>query len=888
MLAIDRVAGRSNSMQRRSFLQTVGASAPTLAVVGTASGAAGAEKFTPLDLGKYFNASSVDFGPRDRARVRNLPHTQDGLIRTLGGSQQIRGIPFHLGPAQTAEKSWVALSTLSRAWTRPVIEIPIGKAAGFLCLAQFCDFDPAEVDPEGPETIQKLGQYLAEATLVYEDGSERSFPVRRRFEVNSPIAAWGQECFNAMQSNTWRPAKLDDPLARGTDWGNLQYTALYKSLGGAAIWIWAIENPLPDRPLKALRVRAAGEDFLMVCGLTLFHGREDPLRHQRRTLYRITLPAPATDEADRWKVDVDLGIVCRTYARGEFKPEAWLNSESAGLGERAGSLKGARHLFTEVTASSEATLTLQDAATGTRYEFDLARLAPGRELEARQGGSRIEVLEQEKAWLRGRVIDDSTGEPSPVRLAFRSRHGNYIPPYGHRTEINSGWFQDYGADVQLGDSSFAYIDGTFQVELPVGEIYVELSKGFEYKAVRERVTIAPGQRELELRIPRLADWRRKGWVTADTHVHFLSPPTALLEAQAEGVNLVNLLAAQWGDLYTNVGDLGSGHMISADKETVVRVGTENRQHLMGHLGLLGGYGEPVFPMSGDNPSEAYLGDPVWNTMSEWADACRARDGLVVAVHFPNPNAELAAEIVMGKVDAVELYPRSDATFRTTGYTEWYRYLNCGYRVAVAGGTDKMAASTPLGGNRTYAYLGQQEFSFPNWAAAVRAGRTFATSGPLIEFRADGHMPGDDIRLGAGGGAVEVVVEATSYVPFHRLEVVYNGKVVASREDQAGTRQMKLAERVTVPGPGWLAARCGSRVASTRFGVAAHTSPVYLTVPGRELFSAPAAAYFLKLIEGSQIYMERLAIRPEQHRHQQMLRALAEAHAKLHRRFEKRG
>ena len=36
-------------------------------------------------------------------------------------------------------------------------------------------------------------------------------------------------------------------------------------------------------------------------------------------------------------------------------------------------------------------------------------------------------------------------------------------------------------------------------------------------------------------------------MTADTHVHFLSPSTAVLEAQAEGLNLVNLLAAQWGD-----------------------------------------------------------------------------------------------------------------------------------------------------------------------------------------------------------------------------------------------------------------------------------------------------------------------------------------------------
>jgi hypothetical protein len=874
-------------MKRRSFLQAAGAAAPTLELVGNAAGAAAEpEKFTPINLDRHFNASARDFGPRPAARGLNAPSIQDSLIHTLAGEQQMQGIPFRLGPADADQRSWVVLSTRPHPWSSRAVEIPIGRTAGFLCLAQFCDWDPAQFDPEDADVIEKLGERLADAALVYEDGSERSFPVRRRFEVNPPGAPWGLECFNARQSNSWQAAKLQDPLARGTDWGNLQQTALPQPLSRTVFWIWALDNPAPDRRVRALRLQAAGEDYLVVCGLTLYHGRQNPLRHERRRLYRITLPSPTAEEPNRWKVAVDLGIVCRTFARGEFRPEEWLKAETAGLGERARAQQGLRYLYAEVTSSAEATLTLRDTQSSAQYEFDLARLEPGRELEARQGSSRVELLERDKAWLHGRVVDVSTGRPAPVRLAFRSKEGRYLPPYGHRTEINAAWFQDYGADAQVGESSFAYVDGAFQVELPVGEVYLELSKGFEYQAVRQRLQIAPGQRELELRIPRLTDWRKKGWVTADTHVHFLSPSTAVLEAQAEGLNLVNLLAAQWGDLFTNVGDLPYGPLVSPDKETLVSVGTENRQHLLGHLGLLGGHGEPVFPMSADGPSEAYLGDPVWTSMSEWADACRRREGLVVAVHFPNPNAEMAAEIVMGKVDAVELYPRGDATFRSLAYHDWYRYLNCGYRVAAAGGTDKMAASTPVGGNRTYAYLAGQEFSFANWAAAVRAGRTFATTGPLLEFRADGRMAGDEIRLRGGGGTLEVSVEATSYVPFHRLEVVLNGKVVASREEAGGTRQMKLAEKVTVKGPGWLAARCGSRVAAARFGVAAHTSPVYLAVPGQDAFSAPAAAYFLKLIEGTQLYVERLAIRPDKERLERIAKVLQEAHARLHGRLEK--
>ena len=79
-----------------------------------------------------------------------------------------------------------------------------------------------------------------------------------------------------------------------------------------------------------------------------------------------------------------------------------------------------------------------------------------------------------------------------MRLAFRSKEGRYIPPYGHRTEINDGWFQDYGADVKLMDTSFAYVDGTFQVELPPGEVYLEMTKGFEHQAVRRKIEIQAG------------------------------------------------------------------------------------------------------------------------------------------------------------------------------------------------------------------------------------------------------------------------------------------------------------------------------------------------------------------------------------------------------------
>ncbi len=893
---------------RRTFLRTAGSALPTLKLLYGGSGIsanqpAGAtqgetvRKFTAIDLTRLFTASASDFGPREQAKSLGGGSAQDGLIRTPAGRQDLRGIPFQLGPEGIGEKRWIVLAKQSNAWTREMIEVPLNQKASFICLAGFCDWDKSETPPPNQDVTERVGQSLAEAVLLYDDGTDKSFLLRRRFEVNSPTTNWGHLSYASLPHVPDLPRKLMDSLPDAMQWGDLQ-TAVWDNsypsgpdgLGIPIVWISTLENPEPNRPLKTLRVKATGEDPLVLCGLTLFNGRENPLRYERLSLYKITLPEPDATDQGRWKVEVDLGVIARRYTLNRFEPDAWLSAQDVGLGSRDKPVLGNRHFYVEVAASSEATLRLSDSTTGKQYTFDLARIAPGRELEASPAGSRAEVLEQEKVWLQGQVTDASTRRPTPVRLAFRSKEGRYIPPYGHRTEINDGWFQDYGADVKLMDTSFAYVDGTFQVELPVGEVYVEMTKGFEYQAVRKRLRIEPGQRELNLEISRLADFRSKGWVTADTHVHFLSPSTAILEGQAEGLNLINLLAAQWGDLFTNVGDLSHGPLTSSDGQMVVWVGTENRQHLLGHLGLLGGHGKPVFPMSASGPSESYLGDPLWNSLADWAESCRQREGLVVAVHFPYPTAELAADIVLGKIDAVELYPYGEH-FNTLRFLDWYRYLNCGYRVPAVGGTDKMGAYMPAGANRTYAYLGQEEFSFASFARAVRKGNTFMTTGPLLLFHADGQMPGAEIKLGGGGGTVEVLAEARSFVPFHRVEIVFNGRVVAAKEEAGGVRELTLREKVPLSGPGWLAARCVSRFGPTTawgLGVQAHTSPVYLVVPGQELFSQTAATYFLTLIEGAETWAKNLATRPDAERLHRVLKVFADAREQLHRRLHQQG
>jgi len=426
---------------------------------GDASG-----KFTPIDLSAHFNSSSREFGPCEKAALIGGESAKDSLIRVPAGKRDLQGIPFMLGPEDLQSKSWLVLSAKSGPTAAARVEIPLGKKANFLCVASFCDFDENESPQPGQDVFQKVGQRLADVTLVYEDGGTCVLPIRRRFETNAALEFWGHVSFAAMAPGKLCGTSLTDPLANATEWGFLQ-----RSIGGSTagspgmgiVWVCSLKNPAPRRAIRSVHMEAASEDALVICGLTLFHRATHPLRTEPRAIYRIALPEPAAEDIARWKVDVDLGTIGRTFALPDFDPEAWLAAPAKGLGEETKAGPGARYLYAEVIANFHATLTLTDSKTGKSYSFELAQVIAGGETPASEGGGRIEIVERGRRWVHFRVLDADTHQPTPVRLAVRSKEGRYIPPYGHRADINDEWFQDYGADVELMGTSFAYVDGTF-------------------------------------------------------------------------------------------------------------------------------------------------------------------------------------------------------------------------------------------------------------------------------------------------------------------------------------------------------------------------------------------------------------------------------------------
>ena len=350
------------------------------------------------------------------------------------------------------------------------------------------------------------------------------------------------------------------------------------------------------------------------------------------------------------------------------------------------------------------------------------------------------------------------------------------------------------------------------------------------------------------------------WFSGDSHVHFLSTQGSHTESSAEDLNVLNLLQSQWGSLFTNTEEFTGRPSVSQDGDNIVYISQENRQHFLGHM-ILWGLKRPVMPWCSDGPGEAELGGTMETTLSHWADSCHAQGGTVILPHFPNPNGEPAALIATGRVDGIEMIRH--ARFN---HVEYYRYLNCGYRLPLVGGTDKMSSDVAVGMYRTYVQIPDEEFNYDSWCRNVARGRTFLSGGPIIHIAVDGREVGETADI-SGPGTIEVEAWAESILPIHTLEIVQQGRVVASTESRSGTRRLELRERVRVDGHTWLAARCGGpgyyeavpHHDDWRRGVFAHTSPVYVACGGQwQMFDREAAQYMLTLIDGDLAYIGELA------------------------------
>ena len=601
-----------------------------------------------------------------------LPAEADQPLPTRG-RVELRGLPFLIG---TDDKQGDCFLVPSEA-----VSLDIGKQARHVVVAHRL-FAPTKPAGHG------IGTAVAEYVFHLANGTSHTVSIRERFEIQIVQPEWGRFPFLAVSDT------LDHKMDRFEGrWDRAGERLAEHSLGWPKdFFLWCWQNPDPDIALERFEIRPT-EHRILVAGVTLSTLDEHPFVRTPARPVRLTVTdSTAQPKTGVLELDVDRGVA--TY------PQAVADG-----GERIGwgtpSPEGASPAYACVAALPSATVRVSHDGT----ELGAVRWSDvERDGHASTDRVRVELVDPGRNWVHVTVLDDATGQPVPCRVHFRSPEGVPYQPHGHHEHVNSNlgtWHLDVGGDVRLGETTYAYIDGTCQGWLPRGEVIVDVARGFEYEPLRPDGPDRAGSAgpdaapatERRSRIHRL--------VSGDSHVHFLSTAGAQLEQLGEDLNVVNLLQSQWGALFTNTEDFSGRPAVSTAAATSLRRPGEPSARPRPPDAV--GHEAPVMPWCSDGPGEAELGGALDTTLSDWADRVHAQGGTVVAAPFPNPNGEPAVLIATGRADAVEMIAASP-----DGLAEYYRYLNSGYRLPLVGGTDKMSNRVPVGLYRTYAQLDADE------------------------------------------------------------------------------------------------------------------------------------------------------------------------------------
>lgn len=798
---------------------------------------------------------------------------------TTFGQQSFRGLPFLLGKPDRPNVILLDESEVQ-------IELDDIKATYLLFVHAVEDRATNYLDGLADDEIDgnELGQHVSDYTLIYDDGTAVTTPIHRRFAIQQSRIGWGASPFMALPARTTKitnsmseAQQLGDVSDGSYGWAEVRHTS-GRDTTAEHIWLYALRNPHTDKRIRRLICIPRTERSL-IYAVSHTNLADHPLRGYARRKLRLEIPPGSKLNAiqDLGDIGIDMGTVISAKAVLDYDYEQWQSGTP-----NVQPMRSDTTVIVEYVAHPRAKMYV--GADEEQQVFDLSRDV-----------AEIEPIASANRPVNLRIVEKGSRNPVAARLHLHGEAGEYLPPRGYHRRVNGYWFEDNYGELVNGHNQYCYIPGECVVDLPLGKVYVEITRGYEIAPIRADFTVTEETDEVTFELDSVLSWRSNGWVTADTHVHFLSPQTALLEGAAEGVNVVNLLASQWGEMFSNVSDFDGRTTFGAsdfggDGEFLVRVGTENRMQVLGHISLLGYSGRMIHPLCTGGPSESALGDPQEVTMAEWAQRCLDQEGLVVMPHGPNPQCERAADIVLGVVDAVEMmtFNPHDWQISNYGIADWYRYLNVGYHIPVVGGSDKMSASSLLGGIRTYTQMGDLPFTYENWMRAIRSGNTFVTVGPLAELRVEGLSPGSRLNLPPSGGTISVSWKVESVrLPIEQVEIVVGGLTV-EQINVNGELTCAGSTTIRIDQSTWVALRVRGSYQGKPGEIAAHTSAVQVIVDGSSLFSIADATAVLEQIEGAMAYVDTIAPRPDAQRFKQLQVTLEGAYNRLHQRLHRQG
>jgi len=486
------------------------------------------------------------------------------------------------------------------------------------------------------------------------------------------------------------------------------------------------------------------------------------------------------------------------------------------------------------------------------------------------GGEQTEIVARERKYLKpmGRIslrVMDALGNAVAARVFVTGADGLAYAP------DNAWMYADDNFDRSERPFEAHYFDtsGVSEIMVPAGYVEVDVMRGFENHFEQHKVQVkADSTVQLTVRLRPLfveLDAASK-WVSGDVHVHmnyagtYRNTPAHLVEqAAAENVGIVEDLVVNKEQRIPDMAYFSPQLDAASTADHLLLHGQEFHTSYWGHLGLLNLTRNFILPGYAAYPNTAAAS--LYPANANIADMAHEQGALVGYVHpfdsFPDPakedplTSELPADVALGKVDYIEVVGFSN--HKSTAEV-WYKLLNCGFRLPTAAGTDFMgnyaSLRGPVGLNRVYAEILRGPLKIGPWLAAIKAGRTFATNGPLLRFSLGGQAIGGEVRLDKKQ-EVRFSAEMDSIVPVDHLQIVCNGKVARELALESDRSSAHVDGSIPLDASGWCVLRAFSDKAEypiLDLYPYATTSPVYVSVAGAPVRSAADAAYFVAWLD----------------------------------------
>ncbi len=359
--------------------------------------------------------------------------------------------------------------------------------------------------------------------------------------------------------------------------------------------------------------------------------------------------------------------------------------------------------------------------------------------------------------------------------------------------------------------------GDFLIDLPAGRWRIGASHGMEYVPVAEEFEVnGRGEMEKTLLFTRWIDLPTRGWWSGDVHVHHPSADPAQREflmqyALAEDVHVVNLL--EMGDhAGTTFSQAGFGKKFRVQRGDFALVsGQEDPRSTFGHI-----IGLNLQAMVRDTATYDFY-DLTFRGIHAQPDA------LVGFAHFAWNGCDLPRGfpwfVTTGEIDFIEVLQ-----FGMLNRLDYAEYLNLGFRLTAAAGSDTPWGST-IGEVRTYVHM-EKKFDVDNWFRDFKAGRTFVSNGPALEFTVDGELPGAELTR-SPGARVKIRARALGQARIGLptvLQVEGPAGIVKEIKGNQGETVLEFEIEHSVEASQWLMASvvCDNNAV-------AHTTPIYVVV-----------------------------------------------------------